>query len=81
MQKFVIILGTIKSFSLEESWFNNACKSCNRKVLYNTICKEKQDGSEGYDEVTVLECQTDRCVCSEVNLLDSFTVLNILHGC
>ncbi|KAF5764435.1 hypothetical protein HanXRQr2_Chr15g0692011 [Helianthus annuus] len=29
--------------------------------MYNTICKAKQDGSEGYDEVTVLECQTDRC--------------------
>ncbi|XP_035832868.1 replication protein A 70 kDa DNA-binding subunit B-like [Helianthus annuus] len=60
-QKFVIILGTIKSFASEESWFYNACKSCNRKVMYNTICKAKQDGSEGYDEVTVLECQTDRC--------------------
>ncbi|KAJ0467903.1 putative nucleic acid-binding, replication factor A [Helianthus annuus] len=60
-QKFVIILGTIKSFASEESWFYNACKSCNKKVLYNTICKDKQDGSEGYDEVTVLECQTDRC--------------------
>ncbi|XP_035845195.1 uncharacterized protein LOC110934616 [Helianthus annuus] len=60
-QKFVIILGTIKSFASEESWFYNACKSCNRKLMYNTISKAKQDGSEGYDEVTVLECQTDRC--------------------
>ncbi|KAJ0753793.1 putative replication protein A, OB [Helianthus annuus] len=60
-EKFVIILGTIKSFASEDSWFYNACKTCNKKVFTNTISKAKEDGSEGYDEVTVLECQTDRC--------------------
>ncbi|KAJ0600072.1 putative replication protein A, OB [Helianthus annuus] len=60
-EKFVIILGTIKSFASEDSWFYNACKTCNKKVITNTISKAKEDGSEGYDEVTVLECQTDRC--------------------
>ncbi|KAJ0860331.1 putative replication protein A, OB [Helianthus annuus] len=60
-EKFVIILGTIKSFVSEHSWFYNACKNCNKKVITNTICKAKEDGSEGYDEVTVLECQNDRC--------------------
>ncbi|XP_022004768.2 uncharacterized protein LOC110902421 [Helianthus annuus] len=60
-EKFVIILGTIKSFASEHSWFYNACKTCNKKVITNTICKAKEDGSEGYDEVTVLECQNDRC--------------------
>ncbi|KAJ0575887.1 putative nucleic acid-binding, replication factor A [Helianthus annuus] len=60
-EKFVIILGTIKSFASEDSWFYNACKTCNKKVFTNTISKAKEDGSEGYDEVTVLECQTDSC--------------------
>ncbi|XP_022026997.1 replication protein A 70 kDa DNA-binding subunit B-like [Helianthus annuus] len=60
-EKFVIILGTIKSFASEDSWFYNACKTCNKKVFTNTISKAKEDGSEGYDEITVLECQTDRC--------------------
>ncbi|KAJ0947956.1 putative replication protein A, OB [Helianthus annuus] len=60
-EKFVIILGTIKSFASEDSWFYNACKTSNKKVFTNTISKAKEDGSEGYDEVTVLECQTDRC--------------------
>ncbi|KAJ0884618.1 putative nucleic acid-binding, replication factor A [Helianthus annuus] len=60
-KKAVIILGTIKSFASESTWFYNACKSCTKKVFTTTICKDKEDGSEGFDEVTVLECQTDRC--------------------
>ncbi|MFS8008102.1 putative nucleic acid-binding, replication factor A [Helianthus anomalus] len=32
-----------------------------KRFLQKNICKEKQDASEGFDEVTVLECQTDRC--------------------
>ncbi|XP_022040342.1 replication protein A 70 kDa DNA-binding subunit B-like [Helianthus annuus] len=60
-KKVVIILGTITSFASESTWFYNACKSCTKKVFTTTICKEKQDGSEGFDEVTMLECQTDRC--------------------
>ncbi|KAJ0588232.1 putative nucleic acid-binding, replication factor A [Helianthus annuus] len=77
-QKFVIILGTIKSFALEDSWFYNACKSCNKKVLTNTICKDKQDRTEGYDEVTILECQTDRCNKRTVVSVPSFDRIKVL---
>ncbi|MFS7965840.1 putative nucleic acid-binding, replication factor A [Helianthus anomalus] len=59
--KSTIILGTIKSFSSKESWLYNACKNCNRKVSTKTILNDKQDGSEGFDEVVVLECNTDAC--------------------
>ncbi|XP_035845239.1 replication protein A 70 kDa DNA-binding subunit D-like [Helianthus annuus] len=80
-QKFVIILGTIKSFALEDSWFYNACKSCNKKVLTNTICKDKQDRTEGYDEVTILECQTDRCNKRTVVSVPRIKVLIRVQDC
>ncbi|XP_035845342.1 uncharacterized protein LOC118491573 [Helianthus annuus] len=59
--KFVVILGTIKSFASNNEWFYNACTSCNKKVSTVTFVKEKQDGSDGFEEVTVLECKTDVC--------------------
>ncbi|KAJ0566915.1 putative transcription factor B3-Domain family [Helianthus annuus] len=80
-QKFIIILGTIKSFASEDSWFYNACKSCNKKVLTNTIFKDKQDVSEGYDEVTVLECQTDRCNKRTVVSVPRIKVLIRVQDC
>ncbi|KAJ0929300.1 putative nucleic acid-binding, replication factor A [Helianthus annuus] len=60
-QKFVIIVGTIKSFASEDSWFYNACRNCNRKVTTKTISKEKQDGSDGFEDIVVLECKDDGC--------------------
>ncbi|XP_021980117.2 replication protein A 70 kDa DNA-binding subunit B-like [Helianthus annuus] len=80
-QKFVIILGTIKSFASEDSWFYNACKNCNKKVLFNTICKDKQDGSEGYDEVTVLKCQLDHCNKRTVVSVPRIKVLICVQDC
>ncbi|KAJ0592201.1 putative DNA helicase [Helianthus annuus] len=41
-QKFVIIVGTIKSFASEDSWFYNACRNCNRKVTTKTISKKSK---------------------------------------
>ncbi|KAJ0926785.1 putative nucleic acid-binding, replication factor A [Helianthus annuus] len=80
-EKFAIILGTIKSFASEDSWFYNACKTCNKKVLTNTICKDKEDGSQGYDEVTVLECQTDRCNKRTVVSVPRIKVLIRVQDC
>ncbi|XP_022007637.2 replication protein A 70 kDa DNA-binding subunit B-like [Helianthus annuus] len=59
--KFVIVVGTIKSFASNDEWFYNACKSCNKKVSTTTILKEKQDGTNGFKEVVILECKTDVC--------------------
>ncbi|XP_021971776.2 replication protein A 70 kDa DNA-binding subunit B-like [Helianthus annuus] len=80
-QKFVIILETIKSFASEDSWFYNACKTCNKKVLTNTICKDKEDGSQGYDEVTVFECQTDRCNKRTVVSVPRIKLLTRVQDC
>ncbi|KAJ0452470.1 putative nucleic acid-binding, replication factor A [Helianthus annuus] len=80
-EKFVIILGTIKSFASEDSWFYNACKTCNKKVITNTICKDKEDGSQGYDEVTVSECQTDRCNKRTVVSVPRLKVLIRVQDC
>ncbi|KAF5766025.1 putative nucleic acid-binding, replication factor A [Helianthus annuus] len=80
-EKFVIILGTIKSFASEDSWFYNACKTCNKKVITNTICKDKEDGSQGYDEVTVSECQTDRCNKRTVVSVPRIKVLIRVQDC
>ncbi|KAJ0434736.1 putative transcription factor B3-Domain family [Helianthus annuus] len=60
-KKFVIIVGTIKSFASEDSWFYNACRNCNRAVTTKTISKEKQDGSDGFEDIVVLECKDDGC--------------------
>ncbi|KAJ0933623.1 putative nucleic acid-binding, replication factor A [Helianthus annuus] len=60
-KKFVIIVGTIKSFASEDSWFYNACRNCNRSVTTKTISKEKQDGSDGFEDIVVLECKDDGC--------------------
>ncbi|KAJ0454052.1 putative nucleic acid-binding, replication factor A [Helianthus annuus] len=60
-KKFVIIVGTIKSFASEDSWFYNACRNCNRSVTTKTISKEKEDGSDGFEEIVVLECKDDGC--------------------
>ncbi|KAJ0898642.1 putative nucleic acid-binding, replication factor A [Helianthus annuus] len=60
-KKFVIIVGTIKSFASEDSWFYNACRNCNRSVTTKTISKEKQDSSDGFEDIVVLECKDDGC--------------------
>ncbi|XP_035843808.1 uncharacterized protein LOC118490344 [Helianthus annuus] len=59
--RFVVIVGTIKSFASNNEWFYNACTNCNKKVSTVTVVKEKQDGTDGSEEVTVLECKTDIC--------------------
>uniref|UniRef100_A0A251U411 Putative nucleic acid-binding, OB-fold protein n=1 Tax=Helianthus annuus TaxID=4232 RepID=A0A251U411_HELAN len=59
--KFVVIIGTIKSFASNNEWFYNACTTCNKKVSTITVVKEKQDGTDGLEEVTVLECKIDVC--------------------
>ncbi|XP_035831862.1 uncharacterized protein LOC110869913 [Helianthus annuus] len=59
--RFVVIVGTIKSFASNNEWFYNACTNCNKKVSTVTVVKEKQDGTDGFEEVTVLECKTDIC--------------------
>ncbi|KAJ0802317.1 putative nucleic acid-binding, replication factor A [Helianthus annuus] len=59
--KFVVIVGTIKSFASNNEWFYNTCTNCNKKVSTVTVVKEKQDGTDGFEEVTVLECKTDIC--------------------
>ncbi|KAJ0715214.1 putative nucleic acid-binding, replication factor A [Helianthus annuus] len=61
MTKFVVILGTIKSFASNNEWFYNACTTCNKKVSTITVVKDKQDGTDGFEEVTILECKTDVC--------------------
>ncbi|XP_035845749.1 uncharacterized protein LOC110940223 [Helianthus annuus] len=59
--RFVVIVGTIKSFASNNEWFYNACTNCNKKVSTVTVVKEKHDGTDGFEEVTVLECKTDIC--------------------
>ncbi|KAJ0753335.1 putative transcription factor B3-Domain family [Helianthus annuus] len=59
--RFVVIVGTIKSFASNNEWFYNACTNCNKKVSTVTVVKQKQDGTDGSEEVTVLECKTDIC--------------------
>ncbi|KAJ0953753.1 putative nucleic acid-binding, replication factor A [Helianthus annuus] len=59
--KFVVIVGTIKSFASNNEWFYNACTTCNKKVSTITVVKQKQDGTDGFEEVTVLECKIDVC--------------------
>ncbi|KAM0015078.1 putative nucleic acid-binding protein [Helianthus debilis subsp. tardiflorus] len=59
--RFVVIVGTIKSFASNNEWFYNACTNCNKKVSTVTVVKDKQDGTDGFEEVTVLECKTDIC--------------------
>ncbi|KAJ0627018.1 putative transcription factor B3-Domain family [Helianthus annuus] len=59
--RFVVIVGTIKSFASNNEWFYNACTNCNKKVSTVTVVKEKQDGTDGSEEVTLLECKTDIC--------------------
>ncbi|KAJ0509162.1 putative nucleic acid-binding, replication factor A [Helianthus annuus] len=59
--KFVVIVGTIKSFASNNEWFYNACTSCNKKVSTISVVKEKQEGTDGFEEVTILECKTDVC--------------------
>ncbi|KAJ0861563.1 putative nucleic acid-binding protein [Helianthus annuus] len=65
--RFVVIVGTIKSFASNNEWFYNACTTCNKKVSTTTVVKQKQDGTDGVEEVTVLECKTDVCNTKNVS--------------
>ncbi|KAJ0536360.1 putative replication protein A, OB [Helianthus annuus] len=56
-KKFVVVLGTIKSFASESEWFYNACKNCNCKVSTKMVEKDKADGTDGVEEVVILECK------------------------
>ncbi|XP_035841273.1 uncharacterized protein LOC118488168 [Helianthus annuus] len=80
-KKFVIIFGTIKSFASEDSWFYNACRNCNRSVTTKTISKEKQDGSDGFEDIVVLECKDDGCNSKPVYSVPRIRVLIRVQDC
>ncbi|XP_035835733.1 replication protein A 70 kDa DNA-binding subunit B-like [Helianthus annuus] len=81
MTKFVVIVGTIKSFASNDEWFYNACTSCNKKVSTITVVKEKHDGTDGFEEVIVLECKTDVCNTRTVSSIPRIRLSICVQDC
>ncbi|KAJ0640504.1 putative nucleic acid-binding, replication factor A [Helianthus annuus] len=79
--RFVVIVGTIKSFASNNEWFYNACTNCNKKVSTVTVVKEKHDGTDGFEEVTVLECKTDICNTRTVSSIPRIRLYIRVQGC
>ncbi|XP_035834185.1 uncharacterized protein LOC110881372 [Helianthus annuus] len=70
--KFVVIIGTIKSFASNNEWFYNACITCNKKVSTITVVKEKQDDCTGIVTLTLFEREVTKLLKVNANqLLDN----------
>ncbi|KAK9075631.1 hypothetical protein SSX86_003957 [Deinandra increscens subsp. villosa] len=55
-KKHVILLGTIKAICKDVGWHYMGCRKCTRKLQYTYEVRVQEDGSNGFEEVKVIEC-------------------------